>query len=570
MYSLFDNDILSRKESDELADTGHSNNVASSASPQHESPKMAKIRHKLLSLFPPPELEDMLLRQSHWWDPWHDMYPSIFGANHGMEAFRNSVLSWKASRSITQVTRALLCESLTLQEAPGLNQKFHEHIKEMRSRGGLQCDPINLIEEILSVIDKLVLSDDELTGTMDGIECLLLQAKHDSNSGRIRKSWIYFRRGIFHAQLLGLYRRPTKHKDEEAQRRQSIWLALYQGDRIYSLLLGLPYAVSSKHSEIEIVVKEPAGQNYILQLVDIVGRVIDRNHEPSSNESYSETVKLEGEMTSIASIMPPEWWKIDPMSPDAVVGAMYNRLLPQFWHHQVRALLHLPYMLKASQDRRYEYNRIAALESAREMILRYQIFRPLQGYSSLICKIIDFQVFTAAMLLILNLIGSYMHNAGQHTSEDNSDWALVASTHEILQRASCETDGLVASQAERALGLFMKARNGDCPMNCGVTRVVIPYFGTVAFGPNKNVSKSCSSIAGYAHQPLQLATPAESISQTPTSDPFISFDSYLAQMPFDFTLGPGTEQPQQVQEAQNDVFANVNLDLDQDWAWYLQ
>ena len=463
--------------------------------------------------------------------------------------------------------------SLTLQEMPGLYEQFNDHIKDSRIRASRLSTPSaarNRTEECLAVVDELVLSNDELAGTVDGIECLLLQGKHDSNNGRIRRTWMYHRRGIFLAQLLGLHRRSKQEGQNEAEveRRQSIWTALFQGDRFFSLLLGLPYAISSKHCDMDLSA-ESMPWKYMHHLGAIVGRVIDRNHETSSNDSYSETIAIEGQMATFAAAMPQQWWDIDSLDSNEVAQQMYSRLLPQFWHHQTRTLLHLPFMLKATQDRRYEFNRIAALESARAMIVRYKMIRPVQGFQSLICKIIDFQVFTAAMLLILNLIGSSMTSPDRLHQDDSGDWRLVSETYEILQRASYETEGLVASQAARALGLFKKAKDGNCSINSGTTKVAIPYFGTVAFGPSKEISKPPSAAPSYAQQPLQLPTPAETLGQSPASDPFISFDSYLAQMPFDFDFGPGIQESS-VPDAQDDILANVNLDLDQDWAWSLQ
>ena len=51
-----------------------------------------------------------------------------------------------------------------------------------------------------------------------------------------------------------------------------------------------------------------------------------------------------------------------------------------------------------------------------------------------------------------------------------------------------------------------------------------------------------------------------------TTDPFVSFDSYLAQMPFDFNLNG--QNTQQLGVPDTSAFADVNLDLDQDWTWY--
>ena len=70
-----------------------------------------------------------------------------------------------------------------------------------------------------------------------------------------------------------------------------------------------------------------------------------------------DTIKIEASMMDLANSMPPEWWRPGLVGGEDTTMQMYERLLPQFFHHQVRTLLHLPFMLKASQDRRYEYNR---------------------------------------------------------------------------------------------------------------------------------------------------------------------------------------------------------------------
>ena len=174
-------------------------------------------------------------------------------------------------------------------------------------------------------------------------------------------------------------------------------------------------------------------------MAHITGDVIDRNLRPSPDGNYMDTIKIEASIMDLASSMPPEWWRPELDVGEDATMQMYERVLPQFFHHQVRTLLHLPFMLKACQDRRYEYNRIAALESAREMIIRYQMVRPFQGYHSLICKVIDFQVFTAAMILVLNFFGSPGSNLKRNEEEDDRDWDLLTSTNEMLQHASKAT-----------------------------------------------------------------------------------------------------------------------------------
>ena len=97
--------------------------------------------------------------------------------------------------------------------------------------------------------------------------------------------------------------------------------------------------------------------------------------------------------------------------------------------------------------------------------------------------------------------------------EEETDWELISTTKETLQRAAIETDGLVANQAARALGLFTKAREGGCSRTESMAKVVIPYLGTVVFGPGKdfvNPPKPVENPNG-SQQPLQLPTPAGSL-----------------------------------------------------------
>lgn len=266
----------------------------------------------------------------------------------------------------------------------------------------------------------------------------MILSKHDANDGRMRRAWIYQRRGLFLAQLLGLHTRSNVYPPDEAERRQSLWRALYQADRLVSLLLGLPYGVAKTHMDVGTRTAQ-TGADYFFRLAAITGDVIDRNFDQSSDSSYLQTVRIEGQLTELANSMPSGWWLSTFWGVEGPGNQMYQRLIPQFWHHQIRTLLHLPFMLKAGQQPQYQYNRLAALESARAMILLYQIFRPVQGFRSLTCKLMDFQIFTAAMLLVLNLLepSKKKHNE----EEDSRDWDLLTSTHDILQRASTATDG---------------------------------------------------------------------------------------------------------------------------------
>ena len=253
---MFNNAVLSRRK-----DESEKGNPPSNRDGDHVSRrdlKAAKICQTLLSLFPSSELEEQTLKSSFWWHPWHQMFPMVFGVDGNVTSFREFVLESKASGCVPKVAKALLCLLLTLQESKGFDDYLHDHGLTASSwiNSDTQCG--RNIEKSLKVVNKLVLADDEFAGTIDGIECLSLLSKHESNQGRIRRAWICTRRGVLFSQLLGLHRRSKNYPPEVIQRRESVFRAVYQADRFMSLMLGLPYGAAQQHCEMDINVK-PTG-----------------------------------------------------------------------------------------------------------------------------------------------------------------------------------------------------------------------------------------------------------------------------------------------------------------------
>lgn len=565
VLSLFDNSILSRRPDKSSGVDSNGIGPPQLETKNDSNPKLDHIRRPLLSLFPTEERTESILNASYtWWAAWQDMYPQIFGLgpNYSVVQF---VADSKDSGSVQKIAKVLLCLLIILEErSVSVNTN-----NDMANAAGQT-------KQALDIIDEMVIANDELAGTIDGLECMILRAKHETDNGRIRKAWLTFRRAIGFAQLLGLHKRIGKSESNtnESIRRESIWKSLYSADRLLSLILGLPYGPAEIHSSVgrdsessaKGVQRQNTGEHYIFRLADVVGHIIDRNQQLPSTNMLPLTFKIEAEMMELSASMTSSWWESGLKLCDKE-KQMWSQLLPQFWHHQARTLLHLPFMLKATTDRRYEYNKIATLESAREMIARYRIIRPVQGFGSLVCRMIDFQVFTAAMILVLNLLDHYRNSNTVDHSEAEHDQDLILVTTNILQRASVETDGSVATQAARALEIFSKIQamvlqksEEDC-----TTKIVIPYFGTVLIGPGTSFRDQ-----GQVHKPesmaypQQLPTPSERSLDGSTPDVMASENSAISTAPFDLQFGVDTGG----MGINGDVFADASFDLDQDWTWF--
>ena len=564
VLSLFDNAILSRRQDDGSLNTTIAGTASPSASVKSAGGmKLEKTRQTLLSLFPSQaRLEVILGAANLWWPSWQHMLPETFGTSLDY-TFDQFIADTRPSDSVPKLAKALLCISISLQEI-SLSTNFQA------------SKAIEMANCHLGVIDELVLSDDELAGTLDGIDCLLLQAKYEANNGRLRKAWLTFRRGISFAQLLGCHLLSTRsdQPNEHILRRQNIWNALYYGDRYLSLLLGLPYCVSEMHVHPTAFngfypVKtetDCAGSDYLFRLARLIGYIIDRNQTTAPTETLTMTVKIDGEMRDLAATMSDEWWALD-IPEDEVSSLLYNRILPQFWHHQARALLHLPFMLKATTDRRFGYNKIAALESARCMINLFHLFRPVQGFGSPVCKIMDFQAFTAAMILVLNFLGVSSSNPRNEVEEADDDRKLVSTTTSILQRASIERGGGVATQAARALEMFIKAKDHGFLEGQTICKVAIPYFGTVIFGPGTSFAKASHPATQAVQRRLQVPMTEEEPPVYPNADQSTFFVD-PAEIPSELNNGGFPSQQTESRGTDINAFTTANLDLDGDWSWF--
>ena len=569
VLSLFDNSILSRWPDDSVKGGSHDPKPPLSEEKPNPNSKMDKICRTLLSLFPSQEIEKAILTASqNVWASWQGVFPQIFSpesASNVIQFFEGS----KRSGSVQKIAKALLYLCTILQEGSVSLNTGHDI-----------ASAVDQTKQTIKIVDDLVLSDDELTGTIDGVECIILRAKYEGNSGRIRRSWLISRRGIAFAQLLGLHKRPgsPENYSGESNRKQSIWRALYTTDRLMSLILGLPYGPSEIHfdagsdlgSSAKGIQLQYTNEHYILRLTNIVGHIIDRNQQLPSDNMLPLTLKIEGEMIDLKSSMPTQWWETGS-EPGAVATQVYSQILPQFWHCLARTLLHLPYMLQATTSPRFEYNKTATLESAREMIARYRVMRPVQGFSSLTCKVTDFQVFTAAMILVLNLIYHYMGSGSLDHSEADSDQELISATTFMLKQASVATDGSVATQAARGLEIFSNVRAMSVPFfkkpaeEC-TTKVVIPYFGAVTIGPGTSLRDiGAAQKVEATLQPQQLPTPSDQSLDDITSEPTPPSNPSIAPMiPFDFLHGNQTQGP----DTNSDTLPDFDFNLDQDWSWY--
>jgi len=538
----------------------------------------------LLQLLPTPEdLEVILENSQEWWAIWRTMFPHI--TDRRCVTIKESVSHSLRSEKPAEIAKIMLCIALSINQLP---QDFDWKRVSMKEK------PTDLMERYISTVDRLIISDDEIAATIDGLECMIMTAKYHINLGRPRRSWLLFHRAIAFGQLLGLHRlalRRPKQPDTDYYRQLMVWTHLVMGDRYLSLVLGLPYSVaetfvqSSMAEAAALAQDSAAGEAYLARMAPLMTKIIDRNQNPAT-VPYTVTLKLDEEMNELFSTTPKSWWTTERL-PGTTIEEHFDRLQAQFFHYHAKVLLHMPFMLRSSADKLYQYSHTVTLEAAREMIKYFDALRGAQNVGPHICKLLDFQAFTAAMLLLLNLCGYNSHTRGTvqqqpDLEQDQEDSAHIDRTITLLRNAANEPGGAVASQCAKALDMLGKVRTGRCDTTAKETQtdtcqIAIPYFGTISIGMGKHfvpIKPGTYPEAGTTRRTLSTSTklpqrgqssgglptpnsstnssqpspsvPSDGVHQSPygdaaaapstmdnswtasTEDPFITFDSFMA------------------------------------------
>ncbi|KAJ1322888.1 RNA polymerase II-specific transcription factor-like protein [Microdochium nivale] len=318
------------------------------------------------------------------------------------------------------------------------------------------------------VSTRLVTTDDSLVeGSLDGIECVMMEAMYLNNAGSLRQAWRTNRRAILMAQMMGIHEGSHANKTGlpvlEAATRQRIdpaimWFRLVATDWYLSLLLGLPpdtcsmsedpafarpciLASLSPLEQLERIVTAVAGRLMLRQQSRRDGKGED---EP---DRTSQVRKDDFALQNAAKLMPTKWWhspvsatRHDNNRPSCTTTPCTSELqqtlciINQFAYYQVLMRLHLPQMLSRSEGEDdsghdkarfdvYEYSRTVAANAARSILTLFAAFRARSEDASPYCRGVDFVVFGACATLCLAHIETRRRQklvaaAGIHSSDD--------------------------------------------------------------------------------------------------------------------------------------------------------
>ncbi|KAI9864399.1 MAG: hypothetical protein M1824_005102 [Vezdaea acicularis] len=556
LLSLFNNAVLSHTPDQNLNGTldDPPRPAILDKTKERTRTKQKEVREALLSLCPSKkDIETIMGSCGPWWLTWQRLLPEMFEMNDTDSPL--PFVSWGIDQeNPVIVALALLCLTMSLQQV---------RPSDIGDSLNLPLPLTDLVEHYLTYIDRIVISDNEYVCSFEGIELLMLRAKMYIALGQPRKAWLLFHRAISFAQLLSLHRKCLTSNSPwvSMTRRQTIWWSLFELDRYLSLLLGLPYAVSeNQHDHL------PEGQTeihpsptavYRRKLAIIAGQVVDRNQK-SGSPSFPRTLEIEQALHDLNSTLPDGWCNILPLRATGAISRRecFERILVQFWHHQIKSFLHLPFMLQSGGNPRYEYSRIACLEATRDLVRLYHVMKVDVGDFFFLCRILDFQGFTASVLLLLGLLGYGQQSSSRDAEQEAEDWRLVDRTVEILRETVADQVGdscRVARQAIQVLETLGAASHGNQTRTNAASwngKVVVPYVGTISVSPGVLYSAPEALNSEVRTGSDSSVNPEESIS------PILEGEFGLPQIDVDWRGMVNADM-------------DLDLELDQNWNWYL-
>ncbi|KAK5654930.1 hypothetical protein OQA88_6686 [Cercophora sp. LCS_1] len=391
---------------------------------------------------------------------------------------------------------------------------------------GLAEHPRTVMHRIINTVINLITTKDEFLGTMEGLECVMLEAMYQSNCGNLRRAWLSFRRAMVVAQLLGIHRshvsQPLKVIDP-TQRfyPQYVWYRIVYADRTHCMMLGLPQGTVDTSMANPSVLADASPMNRLERIhCALSAQILDRNENEPSPDDYSKTQAIDMKLQDAAKELPPKWWltpnlaKIDDMS------AMFwetLRLVEQIFHFNLLNYLHLPYMLRYNdmdpeKDRdaceKYLYSQLTCVTASREILQRFLMFRSYNRVA-FCCRNVDFHALMAAMTLVLAHLNSHRHPKGENLlgHQRMSDQAMmdeVLESMELISKLNKDPlseksakllRSLMHIEAEAAAGrrsYSARSEKGGTATGASeenVLRICVPYFGTVRIAPEGVISR---------------------------------------------------------------------------------
>lgn len=184
---------------------------------------------------PPQRDLDLIVIETDAWELLKPICILLGDLYNNYDPKSSFILSQTSTCHPTIIARALIYISLCIQQLP-------PDFKTSSLSIGHNIDAV--LTKYTSTVSELVTSNEELAGTIEGLECSILLTFYHINTGNLQRAWLPCRKALNIAQMKGFHRDMKKLSESLGPTRavvsKKMWYKIVGLDRFLAIILGLP------------------------------------------------------------------------------------------------------------------------------------------------------------------------------------------------------------------------------------------------------------------------------------------------------------------------------------------
>jgi hypothetical protein len=324
--------------------------------------------------------------------------------------------------------------------------------------------------------------------------------------GNLNDMWLTLRRVIALAELLDLPEGVSRLQNLEQCGSMSVvtrpkslvatqaaetelWDAICATDRNASMMLNLPPATAAytfPNGTNRFVVQSgrvsAQAYNYHLSSISVKLYEIDKLNARGAAplDCYELVLQADRDLRQLAASATQTWWNSHGHL------SLADRMV-QFWHHYVLARIHLRLATVDDVEMQFSYSRSTCYEACKDIMRRFCRFRKELPAGFFVCRIVDLQAMTAAVVLLSACLPG-LALPYSSTMEQNLDASSLALVDEVLGIYSAVLDRAGSDFAQQAIETLSAIRDMVTAEGTDIAKpreVRIPLLGRVHLHPKK-------------------------------------------------------------------------------------
>ncbi|KAF5656104.1 transcription factor [Fusarium sp. NRRL 25303] len=238
----------------------------------------------------------------------------------------------------------------------------------------------NIMARIVKVAHDRVTCNDDLVSSLEGIECIMLEALYENYAGNLRRSWLAARRAVMIAQVLGLNEGiiPSSVRGATVE-PDDLWFRVINLDRYLCLMLGLPQSAPDEPVSNLGPVDSYSANRKMQHLCSIAcARLLSRRAAGVFDQSL--TREIDKLLRDACTSMPAQWWIMPNLSSHYDLADKIRETLrfnDHFMQYHLLLQLHMPYLFKVDGGEEWKYNKLTAVTASREILTRFVSIRSI-------------------------------------------------------------------------------------------------------------------------------------------------------------------------------------------------